>query len=179
MIPSWPLDFARNAIAYSEYVAHGTPLQNLLHYFLPPGIADALTLILSLVLFVVILPGWWLAWRGKPGAYSWAILLTLIVSSLITFRSATTNQIILYLPLFFWFQRLAVCAPFSKKRWLNPFIAGIELGLLLFMWIIFAATLEGNYEHIMMHGLIPVVMLLLYLIDWRSLRQTALEEPLL
>jgi len=179
LVPSWPLDFIRNAIAYSEYVSHGTPLQNLLQYFLPLGIADTLTFILSLVLFVAILPAWWLAWRKKSGAYTGAIMLTLIVSSLITFRSATTNQIILYLPLFFWFRRLIDHPPFTNKRWINPFIACIELGLLLFMWIIFAATLEGNYEHIMMHGLIPALMLMLYALDWRSLWHTVRKEPLL
>ena len=172
LVPTWPLDFIRNAIAYSDYVAHGTPLENLLHYILPSYVADVLTILLSALFFLALLPGWWLAWRtplaggGRGAAYIWAVMTTLIVSSLIAFRSATTNQIILYLPLFFFFQRL--------PRTQGNFIAlAIELGLAVLMWVVFAATLEGDYENIMMHGLLPALMLLLYLFDWRALWRTA------
>ena len=34
LVPTWPFDFIRNAIDYSDYVAFGTPLENLLHYLL-------------------------------------------------------------------------------------------------------------------------------------------------
>ena len=166
LIPSWPLDFLKNAVAYSEYVAFGTPLENLLHYLLPASLAAPLTVGLSLLFFAALLPGWWLALRGRTGAYTWAIMTTLIVGSLITFRSATTNQLILYLPLFFWFQRLVF-------RRANLAIGAIELGLAVFMWAVFAATLEGNWEHVMMHGLLPALLLLLYAADWRALWRSA------
>ncbi|MCB0212251.1 MAG: DUF2029 domain-containing protein, partial [Anaerolineae bacterium] len=106
LVPSWPLDFIRNTIAYSDYVAFGTPLENLLHFLMPPSLAAPLTVILSLLFLLMVLPGWWMAFRGRPGAYTWAIMTTIIVGSLVAFRSATTNQVILYLPLFFFFQRL-------------------------------------------------------------------------
>jgi hypothetical protein len=96
---------------------------------------------------------------------------TLIVGSLITFRSATTNQVILYLPLFFFFQRLAILAPGGKRARLV--VAFIEIGLAILMWMVFAVTLEGDWEHVMMHGLLPALMLLLYAVDWRSMRQAA------
>lgn len=169
LIPTWPLDFIRNAIDYSDYVAFGTPLENLLHYLLPATVAAPLTVILSLLFFVALLPGWWHAWRTQPGGYTWAIQTTLIVGSLITFRSATANQVILYLPLFFFFRRLTV-----DGRPRNGLIAIIQLGLLLLMWGTFALTLEGNWEHIMLHGLLPALMLLLYALDGRALWRTAL-----
>ena len=43
------------------------------------------------------------------------------------------------------------------------------------MWSAFAATLEGNWEHVMMHGLLPALMLLLYAADWRALWRIACE----
>jgi hypothetical protein len=209
LVPSWPLDFVNNARAYSHYVAFGTPLENLLHYLLPGLMAAPLTTVLSALFFLALLPGWWLAFRAsrtegeaaQDGAYIWALMSTLIVSSLITFRSATTNQVILYLPLFFFFRRLTFLenkfvgqtfptgptrsAGSTRQSTLdrleslsheltgNLIIAGIELGLAVFMWAVFVDTLEGNWEHVMMHGLLPALMLLLYAIDGRSLWRTA------
>jgi hypothetical protein len=178
LVPTWPLDFARNAIAYTDYVAFGTPLENLLHYFFPAHIAGPLTISLSILIFLTLLPGWWLAWRGQTGAYTWALLTTLIIGSLITFRSATANQMILYLPLFFWFRRLSGHPPVAQN-WINLLIVLVEGALLIFMWATFLVLLEGNWEHIMMHGLFPALMLLLYALDWRALRRTAQQEPLL
>jgi hypothetical protein len=170
LVPTWPLDFARNAIAYSDYVAFGTPLENLLHYLLPTTIAPPLTVMLSALFFLALLPGWWLALRGQPGGYAWAVLSTLIVGSLITFRSATTNQVILYLPLFFFFRRLP-----GRRAATVAVLA--EVGLVILMWGVFAVTLSGNWEHVMMHGLLPALMLLLYAADWRGLWRTACEAP--
>ena len=111
------------------------------------------------------------------GAYTWVVLSTLIVGSLITFRSATTNQVILYLPLFFFFRRLTE-TPNLQQTWGNIRRGDlvsilIQIGLLLLMWSVFAVTLEGNWEHVMMHGLLPALMLLLYVVDWRNLWRTA------
>ena len=166
LVPTWPLDFVRNAIAYSDYVAFGTPLENLLHYLLPARLAVPLTPLLSGLFFLLLLPGWWLGWREWPGGYTWAVMTTLVVGSLITFRSATTNQVILYLPLFFFFRRL----PPARA---NLMAVLVELGLAGFMWAVFGLTLAGNWENVMMHGLLPALMLLLYTIDRRALWQTA------
>ncbi|MCB9098297.1 MAG: DUF2029 domain-containing protein [Anaerolineales bacterium] len=166
LVPTWPVDFIQNAIAYSDYVAFGTPLENLLHFLLPDSLAAPLTIVLSSLFFLTLLPGWWLAFKGRPGAYTWAIMSTLIVSSLIAFRSATTNQVILYLPIFFFFQRLTEPGAALKA-------ALIEGGLLVVMWGAFIVTLAGDWEHIMMHGLLPTLVLILYAIDWRRLWQSA------
>jgi len=179
LVPSWPLDFVNNAVAYSDYVAFGTPLENLLEFLLPVSLAGPLTAGLSVLFFLALLPGWWLALRNRlspsveqeqleHNAYTWAIMSTLIVGSLITFRSATTNQVILYLPLFFFFRRLTL-SPLSGRA--NLMAMFIEVGLVIFMWGVFALTLEGNWEHVMMHGLLPALLLLLYIADWRGLWQ--------
>jgi hypothetical protein len=168
LVPTWPLDFVRNAVAYSDYVAFGTPLENLLHFLLPAPVAAPLVVALSALFCLALLPGWWLALRGQPGGYTWAVLSTLIVGSLVTFRSATANQVILYLPIFFFFRRLA-----GHRAALVT--ALVEIGLAVAMWGAFAAALEGNWEHVMMHGLLPALMLLLYIADWRGLWHTAWE----
>ena len=58
LVPTWPLDFVNNALAYSDYVAFGTPLENLLHFILPASIAGPLTVILSILFFLMLMPGW-------------------------------------------------------------------------------------------------------------------------
>ncbi|MFC1976485.1 hypothetical protein ACFLXQ_08800, partial [Chloroflexota bacterium] len=146
------------------------------HFFFPAGVAAPLTVGLSILFFLVLLPGWWLAFRDRPGGYTWAMMTTLIVGSLITFRSATTNQMILYLPLFFFFRRLGLFPPFKAGRWVRVTVSLIEIGSIVLMWGVFTVTLEGNWEHVMMHGLLPALMLLLYAVDWRALWQTAQEE---
>lgn len=181
LVPTWPLDFWRNTLAYASYIQFGTPLENLLHYFLPAQLAEPLTLILSGLFFLALLPGWWLAWHTRPAsaglpvgsgeaAYTWAVMSTLIVGNLITFRSATTNQMLLYLPLFFFFRRL-------PQPGGNIIAALVEVGLAVFMWSVFALTLEGNWENVMMHGVLPALLLLLYALDWPALwRTTQLRE---
>ncbi len=195
LVPGWPLDFVKNAVAYSDYVAFGTPLENLLHYLFPASFAAPLTVILSALFFLVLLPGWGIALFdlrftiydlrllvcGQPkiqnpkskieGAFTWAVMSSLIVGSLITFRSATTNQVILYLPLFFFFYRLSQTS--LSKTSVNFISVLIEIGLALFMWTVFAVTIDGNWEHVMMHGLLPALMLVLYALDWRGLWRAA------
>lgn len=169
LVPSWPLDFVNNVIAYSAYVGHGTPLENLLHFMLPASIAAPLAVILSILLFLLLLPGWWLAFNGQSGAYTWAIMTTLTIGSLIAFRSATTNQVILYLPIFFFCQRLTEPRT-ALKAVLAVLIEGI---LFVAMWGAFILTLAGDWENIMLHGLLPALVLILYLADWRRLWQSA------
>jgi hypothetical protein len=168
LVPTWPLDFVRTARAYTEYVGFGTPLENLLHYLLPAAIAVPLTVVLSGLFFLALLPGWWRALRDELGAYTWAVASTLIIGSLITFRSATANQVILYLPLFLFFRRLV-------GRWAAVTVILVEVGLAAVMWGVFAATLEGNWEHVMMHGVLPALMLILYAIDWQALTHITRE----
>jgi hypothetical protein len=44
------------------------------------------------------------------------------------------------------------------------------------MWGVFLALIEGDWEHVMMHGLLPAILLLIYIFDWRALWRTAHEE---
>lgn len=79
---------------------------------------------------------------------------------------------LLYLPLFFFFRRL------PQPRG-NVIAVLVEVGLAILMWSVFVVTLEGNWEDIMMHGLLPALLLLLYAFDWRALWRTAQlqEQP--
>jgi hypothetical protein len=112
---------------------------------------------------------WWQVWRQKPGWFIYALMLTLIIGNLVAFRSATTNHVVLYLPLFLWFRRISELD--QKKSTASGHLVFLtQTGLNLLLWFVFLKFIIGtNFEHPFMHGFLPLLLLLLYLADWRGL----------
>ncbi len=163
-VPTWPVDFYSGLFAYSGYVGFYSPIENLTRTFAAP-IALPLANGLSVILLGLMLWAWGQMWRKKPGWSVYALMLTLIIGSLVAFRSATTNHVILYLPLLLWFRRISELGPRG-----NLVVFGVQTGLNLMLWFLFARFIIGsNFEHPFMHGFLPLLLLLLYLADWRGL----------
>ncbi|MBI1877056.1 MAG: DUF2029 domain-containing protein [Chloroflexi bacterium] len=181
-VPTWLPDFYNGLFAYSGYVGFYSPIENLTRTFAAP-IAIPLANGLSIVLIGLMLFTWWQVWRfpQKSGWFVWALMLTLIIGSLVAFRSATTNHVILYLPLFLWFRRISEldqgeihdirpCVPLSASH----LVFLLQTGLNLLLWFAFVKFIIGtNFEHPFMHGFLPLLLLLLYLADWRGLFRIA------
>jgi hypothetical protein len=164
LVPTWPVDFYSGLFAYSGYVGFYSPIENLTRTFAAP-IALPLANGLSVILIGLMLWAWWQMWRKKPGWSVYALMLTLIIGSLVAFRSATTNHVILYLPLLLWFRRISQLGPAG-----NWVVLGVQTGLNLMLWFLFIRFIIGvNFEHPFMHGFLPLLLLLLYLADWRGL----------
>lgn len=171
LTPTWLQDFYSGLFAYSGYVGFYSPIENLTRTFAAP-IAVPLANGLSIGLIGLMLFSWWQVWRQKPGWFVWALMLTLIISSLVAFRSATTNQVILYLPLFLWFRRISELN--SGKTVSFHLVFLVQTGLNLLLWFVFLKFIIGaNFEHPFVHGFLPLLLLLLYLADWRGLFATA------
>ncbi len=182
LVPTWPRDFYTGLSAYSGYVGFYSPIENLTRTFAAP-IAIPLANSLSVVLLAFMLFTWWQVWRlrQKAGGFVYALMLTLILGNLVAFRSATTNHVVLYLPLMLWFRRLSELEPgknivISNYITLSPnlvvFLA--QTGLNLLLWFGFLKFIIGaNFEHPFMHGFLPLLLLILYLADWRGLFQIA------
>jgi hypothetical protein len=170
LTPTWLQDFYRGLSAYSGYVGFYSPIENLTRTFAAP-IAIPLANGLSVVLIGLMLYTWWQVWRlpQEPGWFLYALMLTLIIGNLVAFRSATTNHVILYLPLFLWFRRIG---ELGDKGNLLVFL--VQTGLNLLLWFVFLKFIIGtNFEHPFMHGFLPLLLLLLYLFDRRGLFATA------
>jgi hypothetical protein len=164
LVPTWPQDFYSGLFAYSGYVGFYSPIENLTRTFAAP-IAIPLANGLSVILIGLMLFTWVQVWRQKPGWFIYALMLTLIIGNLVAFRSATTNHVILYLPLFLWFRRMS---ELGEKG--NLLVFGVQTGLNVMLWFIFFKFIIGtNFEHPFMHGFLPLLLLLLYLADWRGL----------
>jgi hypothetical protein len=177
LVPTWPRDFYTGLSAYSGYVGFYSPIENLTRTFAAP-IAIPLANGLSVVLLGFMLFIWWQVWRlrQKTGWFVYALMLTLIIGNLVAFRSATTNHVILYLPLMLWFRRLSELSPTPHRVSLSPsqLVFLTQTGLNLLLWFGFLKFIIGaNFEHPFMHGFLPLLLLILYLADWRGLFQIA------
>jgi hypothetical protein len=116
-------------------------------------------------LLALLLWQWGLALSTQADSFLWVINITLLISNLIAFRSATTNHIVLYLTMFILFKRL------SPAHWK---IVAIQLVSLIGLWILFATTIDKsrahNFEALFMHGFLPVLLLVYSLLDWSKLK---------
>lgn len=171
LVPTWPQDFYSGLFAYSGYVGFYSPIENLTRTFAAP-IAIPLANGLSVVLLGFMLFTWWQVWRKKVGWFTWALMLTLIIGNLVAFRSATTNHVMLYLPLIFWFRRLSELSPSPYRLAPSPSLLVFltQTGLNLLLWFGFLKFIIGsNFEHPFMHGFLPLLLLILFLADWRGL----------
>lgn len=171
LVPTWPQDFYSGLFAYSGYVGFYSPIENLTRTFAAP-IAIPLANGLSVILLGFMLFTWWQVWRKKAGWFTWALMLTLIIGNLVAFRSATTNHVMLYLPLIFWFRRISELSPSPHRLTPSPSLLVFltQTGLNLLLWFGFLKFIIGsNFEHPFMHGFLPLLLLILFLADWRGL----------
>jgi hypothetical protein len=178
LLPSWLVEFLRQVTQYPSYTAIGSPVWVIAQYYLPqlglglsPAIHTALEVGLSALLLVYML----VEWRRLPqveagsGAFHWLIGLTLVVTNLIVLRTATTNFVALYIPLFFVLKAAIERLPagyiwlVSRHAGLAPRHAGLTLFYFLStigLWALFFATVQGKFEHPIMYLPLPVGLLI-------------------
>jgi len=163
-VPDWPLRFFNTLFAYSDYVGFGSPLENMTARFAPTT-APLLNLLITLLLSGLLLWQWGLILKKQPDRFLWGLIWTLLVSNLIAFRSATANHVILYLALFIVFRRLAAA---------NWKIVALQVLGTVGLWTLFLATIDTtrgpNFEAVFMHGFLPALLILYYLLDWPALK---------
>ncbi|MBI1800341.1 MAG: DUF2029 domain-containing protein [Chloroflexi bacterium] len=150
-MPEWPRAFLTGAAAYAAYVGVGSPVQvaSTLFGSLADPLAWAVTLALLMWLAVTL---WREARTGWP-QFERLLMLTLMISQLIAIGTATTNQIVLLLPLF-WLVR-AMLSRALKLAALSAFLVA--------PWVVFAATLVGKDEQPIAFVPVTVGLLLLWL----------------
>jgi hypothetical protein len=155
LLPSWPVSFVQQVLAYPGYTAYaGSPMGVITDYLLPawPWVEG---------LVVGLLVGFMLwTWRDVRGITAvspqlFVVLgITMSVTNLILPRTATTNHILLYLPLFLLLQLVWRRWPLGSL-WIALFLAGSVVG----MWALFLATIVGDQEHPVMYLPLPLLIL--------------------
>jgi len=169
LLPDWPLMWLRQLIEHPTYTVIGPPVEILADAFpsMSGVIAVALGGALALYLF------WeWAKAAGKPDRwFQWTAALTIVITNLVAFRTATTNYVVL-LP--------ALCLVFAvlADRWGTKGDVVILLMMAFILvgtWALFLATVEGNVEHPIMYLPLPILTLLgLWWARWWAIRAVRL-----
>jgi hypothetical protein len=162
-IPTWPLQMIGQMLDYPTYTSIGSPLSVIAGTM--PGISRPLNLFFHTVALVYLLVEWRLALGKDERHFFWTALLTLVITNLVAFRTATTNYVMLVPVLFTIFY-------VWEERWAAGGSWTVGLSLALFgigLWALFLATVEGNVEHAIMYLPLPFFCLFgLWWIRWWS-----------
>jgi hypothetical protein len=160
LLPGWLGAFVAQVLRYPSYTDIGSPVWILTHHYLPflgtPG-----EVVISALLFLYLLVQCWQLPRVGPSSlqFLWLVGLVLLITNLIVLRTATTNYVILYIPLFFVF-KLAADRLSRANLWLALFYVLSIVGL----WALFLATVQVDYESPIMY--LPLPLGLLFGLFW-------------
>lgn len=154
LLPTWPISFVEQVLAYPGYTAYaGSPMGVITDYLLPSWPWLEWLVVGLLVGFML-----W-TWRDVVGITAvspqlFVILgITLAVTNLILPRTATTNHVLMYLPLLLLLQLIGLRWP-GGNWWVGLFLAGSVVG----MWTLFLTTIVGDQEHPVLYLPLPILI---------------------
>ncbi|TET53396.1 MAG: DUF2029 domain-containing protein [Anaerolineales bacterium] len=154
--PGWVGDFYDQVARYSSYTAIGSPIWIVAHDVVPALGSCGEWLLTGLLLACFALAAWrW--FRKERGDLSlWIVGLSLIVTNLVALRTATSNYVVLLLPLVMVFRAL-------QRRRAGPWLVLLlELVLLVGMWAHFLVTVDSKFEHPAVYLPLPFGLLAIF-----------------
>lgn len=169
LLPDWPILWARQLVDYPRYTSIGSPVSVV---FSGLAAGSTLTLVATAGFGLYLVSEWIRAARADDHHFGWTADLTLVITNLIAFRTATTNYVVL-LP--------ALCLVFRvfDERWGRGGKAITLLsmiGMAVGSWALFLGTVSGNEESAWMYLPLPFLMLFgLWWIRWWVIRVSRLR----
>lgn len=162
LLPSWPLQWLGQLMEYPEYTRRiGSVLSTLANTM--PGLSRSLNPFLHILIYLYLLVEWILAWGKHERWFVWTSLLTIVVTNLAAYRTATTNFVMMVPALFLIFS-------VWEMRWRRAGKAGVWLSLILLgvgLWALFLTTIQGNEEAALMYLPLPFFCLFgLWWVRW-------------
>ncbi|MBI5936190.1 MAG: DUF2029 domain-containing protein [Chloroflexi bacterium] len=151
LMPTWPLEFLADTRRYRQFSGGYTPLQLLL---------GDLWQIPAALLVLIMLYFWWKS-RASDSAFKSALYWTIVVQTLVTFQTGTTNQVLL------WILLLDYLASIRTSRGARLSLALTTL-VWFAAWTLFVRTL-GEHEHPIMF--LPISFLTLILLAIQTFRE--------
>jgi hypothetical protein len=153
LLPSWPIEWARQVIDYTSYTEVGAPV-SILAGLIPTG-ERLITGVLTGLGLIYLAFEWQRSLGKDERRFQWTAAVTLALTNLIALRTATTNYVVL-LP------ALTLVFMVWSERWGrsgNLPIAAAMVGLFVGLWLLFFATVEGNQEHPALYLPVPLIAL--------------------
>lgn len=165
LLPTWISDWVLRISTYSEYTVGQSPIWLLCHEYLP-WLGGRGEIILSAGIVLILAFLWWRYFhREESGSFYWIVSATLLVSNLIVPRSATTNYVVLLLPILGLFA--GVDRNLSGGRAAILTVMGISL---VGHWYLHYVTVVGNQEQPIMFLPIPIALALALLFGKRHMQ---------
>lgn len=156
LLPSWLAGFLDQVSYYPAYTITGSPLWVITGYYLPwLGQPVEYALIAGLLIYLLWQWRWLLKLGVDDGRFLFIIGLTLIITNMVVVRTATTNYIIMYIPLFMVLHTIS-----QKVRQGNLWVASFFGVSTVFTWALFLATIAGDQEHPVTYLPLPFLLLL-------------------
>lgn len=167
LMPDWPLQMIRQVLDYPSYTPIGEPLSIIANAM--PALSKPVSIFLHTIFIVYLGYEWIISLGKKPRHFVWTAMLTLAVTNLVIFRTATTNYVMLLPVLFYIFT-------ISEIRWRAAGHLFVWLSLIILLvglWILFFITVEGNQEQPIMF--LPLPFFCLFGLWW--VRWWAISPP--
>jgi hypothetical protein len=152
-LPTWISELVLRVRMYSSYTVGQSPVWLLTHAAIPV-LGHTGELALSGLLVLMMLVTWFLAIRpGGDHEFYWVLGVTLIISNLIVPRSATTNYVLLLVPLLWGIGVLD-----RRGRLGRMIVLFILFVSSVGLWWLHLVTVDGNQEQAIMFIPIPVLL---------------------
>ncbi|MCH7586947.1 MAG: DUF2029 domain-containing protein [Chloroflexi bacterium] len=169
LMPDWPLQWITQVIEYPAY-SPAKPFVAIIADFFP-GISSGLNLGLSILFIGYMLWEWVLAMAKDDRWFQWTAAITIVITSAVVLRTATTNYLAMVPAMMIIFSIWA-------QRWKLRGEIGVAAALILLffgLWILFIRTVNGNLEDPVMYLPLPTMMLLgLWWVRWWFIRPVSL-----
>ncbi len=155
LLPSWPLEWLRQLLDYPSYTPQtASPLSMIANTM--PGISRQLGLFLHVFFMAYLILEWILAWGKDERWFRWTALLTIVITNLVAYRTATTNFIMMLPALFLVFS-------LWEARWRSGGRIAVWVSLVVLgfgLWPLFLSTVQGNQEQTVMYLPYPIFCLI-------------------
>lgn len=170
LVPTWLTQFVQQVFLYPSYTVVGSPVHILSRVY-APWLGRPFEIAVILLALAIML---W-QWRRLPqlavgsGGFLFVMGVTLLATNLVSPQTATTNYIMLYLPVL---GALNMATQEAQRGWL--WVVGTYGVTLVGVWWLFLATVRGDAESPIMFLPLPLwVLAALLWPGWRDRRGAA------
>lgn len=159
LLPGWILDWIRQLVNYPSYTDRiGSTLSIISG--LMPGIMEPVNIFLHGVFYLYLVVEWFRSKGKGENGFIWTAFLTLVITNLVAYRTATPHYVALIAPLFL-ISRVMEERWGKSGRWVSSLMYVV---IFVGLWMLFLTTVQGVDEQAVMY--VPVPFLILIFMWW-------------